>query len=62
MGWASYQEDNIDARGESKSSKSRKPEVPNRDKPPARRYTSHKRLRNHIPIKWNVLNHSSAYG
>ena len=34
MGWASYQEDNKDARGESKSSKSRKPEVPNRDKPP----------------------------
>lgn len=30
MGWASYYEDDMDARGESKSSKSPEPKVPNR--------------------------------
>lgn len=33
MGWASCYEDNLDARGESKSSKSRKPKVPNGREP-----------------------------
>ena len=33
MGWASYQEDNLDARGESKSYKSRKPKVSHRREP-----------------------------
>ncbi len=39
MGWASYSEDILDAIGESKSSKSRKPKkVSNRRKPPKKQY------------------------
>jgi len=37
MGWASYYEDAMDARSESKSSKSRKPKGSNRREPPKKR-------------------------
>ena len=55
MGWASYYEDNIDARGESKSSKSRKPKVPNRREPPKKQYVPEddicfETLLNNLPI------------
>ena len=55
MGWASYQEDNIDARGESKSSKSRKPKVSNRRKPPKKQYVPEddicfESLLNNLPV------------
>ena len=48
MGYASYYEDSIDARGESKSSKSRTLKVPNRREPSKKQYVRAAKTR-HVP-------------